>query len=75
MKKCVLPIALFLLAFLITYFTLSFLLPGFRIKLEAPPAEYCFASLRHAHLFKALLSTLLGALAAALPRFLSRSSR
>jgi len=43
-------------AFCAFYLGLCFLIPGLRIKLEAPPMEYFFSSLSHLVLIKALVS-------------------
>ena len=55
MKK-ILPLALFVLAFIAAYMILCFAIGGFRIKLDAPPFEYFMASISHMMFFKALVS-------------------
>ena len=72
MKKPILSILLFLIVFVAAYLALCFLIPGLRIKLDAPPAAYFRASITHMLPFKAVLSLLAGAAAAAVPLFLRR---
>ena len=69
MKKPLLSAILFLLIFAITYLTLSFLIPGLRIKLDATPAVYFIKSLHHMAFFKSLLSLPAALIAAAIPWF------
>jgi len=56
MKKKLIPLVMFVLAFIATYLVICFAIPGMRIKLEAEPAEYFFRSLSHMALFKAIIS-------------------
>ena len=67
MKKELLSMLLFFLGFSGAYLALCFLIPGLRIKLEAPPMEYFIGSLRHNALFKGLISVVVGVIAGALP--------
>ena len=74
MKKHLLPLALAGLFFIFTYLSLCYLVPGLRIKLAAPPMEYSFASITHMVFFKALLSSLIAVIAAAIPWLTDRKS-
>ena len=67
MKKVVWSVVLFGLVFARVYLALCYLVPGLRIKLSAPPAEYFRASVGHMVLFKGAISLIAGLLAAALP--------
>ena len=69
MKKPLFSAILFLLIFAATYLTLSFLIPGLRIKLDATPMAYFLASLTHMAFFKFLLSLPAALIAAAIPWF------
>lgn len=73
MKKAVFSGILFFILFAAVYFILCFLIPGLRIKLEAPPAEYFFASITHMGFVKTLLSLPAAVIAAAVPWFISRN--
>ena len=74
MKKTLFSVALFLLVFAAAYLVLCYLVPGLRIKLAAPPMEYSFASITHMFFFKALLSSLIAVIAAAIPWLTDRKS-
>ena len=67
MKKVVWSVVLFGLVFALVYLALCYLVPGLRIKLSAPPAEYFRASVGHMVWFKGAISLVAGLLAAALP--------
>ena len=69
MKKPLFSAILFLLLFAVTYLTLSFLIPGLRIKLDATPMTYFLSSLTHMAFFKFLLSLPAALIAAAMPWF------
>ena len=72
MKKHLLSLLLFLIGFTAAYLAMCYLVPGLRIKLSAPPAEYFRESVQHMVLFKAVVSLLVGAVAAALPLLFKR---
>ena len=74
MKKTLFSVSLFLLVFAAAYLALCYLVPGLRIKLAAPPMEYFFASITHMFFFKALLSSLIAVIAAAIPWLTGRKS-
>jgi len=50
-------LVLFIVSFLVIYLSMCYLVPGFRIKLSAPPLEYFLASIQNAVLFKTVIST------------------
>ena len=60
------------LAFIVTYIALCYVVPGWRIKLEAEPLAYFKASLKHMMVVKLAVSASMGLLAAGLPRILKR---
>jgi len=62
MKRKALSVVLFVVAFIATYLILCFGIPGMRIKLEAEPAEYFFASIKHMAWLKSLISLVVGAI-------------
>lgn len=63
----------FVLIFFLTYYALCFLVPGWKLKLAAGPAEYFWASVRHMASLKFILSAAVGLLAAWLiGRFLKK---
>ena len=68
MKLAILAAAVFAAA----YLTMCCLIPGMRIKLAAPPAEYFRESVRHMAPFKGAVSLAARLIAGALP-WLSRS--
>ena len=61
-RKTLSAIILFVVAFVVTYLILCFGIPGMRIKLEAGPAQYFLASVKHMALFKSLISLVVGAI-------------
>ncbi|MBR2223579.1 MAG: hypothetical protein IKM38_04110 [Christensenellaceae bacterium] len=67
MKKKTLSAVLFVVVFIAVYLILCFGIPGLRIKLEAEPIEIFFASISHMVFFKAIVSLIAAALAAAVP--------
>lgn len=56
MKKAFYRSLLAVTAFIVTYIALSFLIPGWRIKLEAEPLVYFMASLKHMAAVKLVIS-------------------
>ncbi len=72
MKKLLRSLVLFAVGFAAAYLAMCYLVPGLRIKLSAPPAEYFRESVQHMVLFKAAVSLLVGAAAAALPLLFKR---
>ena len=73
MKKAVFSGVLFFILFAAVYFILCFLIPGLRIKLEAPPAKYFFVSITHMWFIKTLLSLPASVIAATVPWFIPRN--
>lgn len=56
MKKKIISLVLFLIAFIATYLIICFAIPGMRIKLEAETVEYFFKSIIHMAFFKTMVS-------------------
>ena len=54
------------------YLAMCYLIPGMRIKLAAPPAEYFRESVRHMAPFKGAVSLAAGLIAGALPWLIRR---
>lgn len=54
---------LFTVAFVLTYFSLCYILPGWRIKLAADAATYFVESIKHMALIKFLISGAVGLVA------------
>lgn len=69
MKRRLFFLILFFIGFVGAYLFLSFCISAFRIKLEAPPLEYFFASLKHMVLFKSLISFVIGIILGLMERF------
>ena len=67
MKKKTLSAVLFVVVFIAVYLILCFGIPGLRIKLEAEPIEIFRESISHMVFFKAIVSLIAAALAAAVP--------
>lgn len=63
---------LFLLAFVGTWFLLSFGVPSLRIKMDSADGDFFGASLRHMAFLKFLGSTALGMVVAIIPRTLGK---
>ncbi len=63
MKKPITSLIIFVVVFIAAYLMLCYW-PGFRIKLYAPPMEYFVESIKHMVVFKALVSVVVGLLAA-----------
>ena len=72
MKKAVWSGILFVLVFLVVYLALCYLIPGLRLKLAAPPAEYFRESMGHMVWFKGAIALAVGLVAAALPWLFSK---
>jgi len=66
-KKPVLSILLSMAAFAASYLALCYLVPAWRIKLQADPATYFVESVRHMALLKGLLSLAVGLIAGVFP--------
>ena len=56
MKKKLVSVVLFLIAFIATYLFICFAIPGMRIKLDAAPIAYFFKSITHMVFFKTVIS-------------------
>ena len=67
MKKIIISLALFLIAFITTYLIICFAIPGMRIKLEAAPMEYFFNSIIHMAFFKTMVSLVVALIFGAIP--------
>lgn len=62
MKRKAASVVLFVAVFVATYLIICFCIPGMKIKLEAEPTEYFFASIKHMAVFKSLISLVIGAI-------------
>jgi len=60
MKRNILLSLLFVMAFAITYLTLCYMVPGWRIKLDAEPFVYFIESLKSMVFIKATISLVVG---------------
>ena len=69
MKKRILSALLGIVGFCVAYLYLCYLVPGWRIKLEAEPVVYFVKSLQHMAFLKGLISVVAGAMLAAIPYF------
>ncbi|MBE6996285.1 MAG: hypothetical protein E7429_06135 [Ruminococcaceae bacterium] len=67
MKKKLIALALFIIAFVAAYFIICFAIPGMRIKLDAAPMEYFFKSITHMAFFKTLVSLVVALIFGAIP--------
>ena len=67
MKRYILPVALFAIAFIITYMGLCYFVPGWKIKLSAEPMVYFVESIRHMALMKTIISFAAGIVVGAIP--------
>lgn len=65
MKRTVISLFLGVIGFCLTYLALCYLIPGWRIKLDAEPMVYFLASLRSMVLLKTGISGMMGILAMA----------
>jgi hypothetical protein len=66
MKKSLLSILIFIIAFVATYIIVCYF-PGMMIKLQAPPKEYFIENLKHMAPFKSVIAFLVGVIAAIIP--------
>lgn len=62
MKKNILLSVLFVAVFVITYFVLCFMIPEWRIKLEADPFIYFIESVKSMAFIKTMISLVVGAI-------------
>lgn len=62
MKKWILRICLFTVVFCAAYLACCYLIPGWRLKLEADPCTYFVATIRSMVLIKASISALVAAI-------------
>ena len=67
MKRMLASAVMGLVGFCITYVALCYLVPGWRIKLEAEPMVYFLESMKSMALIKCLISAFAGILLAAVP--------
>lgn len=67
MKKFCISAILAMIAFMAAYVALCYLVPGWRLKLEAPAMEYFVASLRHMVLLKGLIAGAAALVTATIP--------
>lgn len=67
MKKKIVSVALFLIAFIATYLIVCFGIPGMRIKLEAAPMEYFLKSVTHMMFFKTMVSLVVALIVGLIP--------
>ena len=73
MKKLLISVILAVIVFAAVYVALCYMVPGWRLKLEAPAMEYFAASLRHMVLLKGLIAGAAAAVAVAVQRRISRT--
>ena len=73
MKKLLISVILAVIAFMAVYVALCYMVPGWRLKLEAPAMVYFAASLRHMVLLKGLIAGAAAAVAVAVQRRISRT--
>ena len=71
MKKASIAL-LFVIVFVATYLVICFAIPGMRIKLDAAPAEYFLASIRHMAFVKTAASLVTALMAGAFPFLFNR---
>ena len=67
MKKLLISVILAVIVFAAVYVAQCYMVPGWRIKLEAPAMEYFAASLRHMALLKGLAAMAVALVAATVP--------
>ena len=60
MRRKVLLSVLFIVIFAVTYLGLCYLIPGWRIKLEAEPVVYLIESIKSMALIKTVISLVVG---------------
>ena len=75
LKRKTISLILFVLAFIAAYLIMCFGIPGLRIKLEAEPAEYFLASIRHMALFKSIVSLIVGIIIGVLPLLIGKKKQ
>ena len=73
MKKLLISVILAVIVFAAVYVAQCYMVPGWRIKLEAPAMEYFAASLRHMVLLKGLIAAAAAAVAVAVQRRISHT--
>ena len=69
MKKASIALLLFVIVFVATYLVICFAIPGMRIKLDAAPAEYFLASIRHMAFVKTAASLVAALVVGTIPLF------
>ena len=74
MKKKLISLTVFLIAFIATYLIICFAIPGMRIKLDAAPMEYFFKSITHMAFFKTMVSLVIALVLGAIPLWLRNKS-
>lgn len=67
MKKFCISAILAVFVFLAVYVALCYMVPGWRLKLEAPAMEYFVASLRHMALLKGFMAMAVALVTATVP--------
>ena len=72
-KTATISAILAVVGFMAVYVALCYLVPGWRLKLEAPAMVYFAASLRHMVLLKGLIAGAAAAVAVAVQRRISRT--
>ena len=73
MKRFIISVAIFLVAFIISYIGLCYLIPGWRIRLAADATTYFIKSIRHMIFLKSIISFGIGAVLAGIP-FLTKQA-
>ena len=73
MKKLLISVILAVIVFAAVYVAQCYMVPGWRLKLEAPAMVYFAASLRHMVLLKGLIAAAAAAVAVAVQRRKSRT--
>lgn len=67
MKKMRISVALFFIAFIAAYLACCYLIPGWRIKLEADTVTYLIKSIHHMVFIKGLIALAVGLVVGAVP--------
>lgn len=75
MKTKGLSSVLFIIVFIVVYIALCYVVPGWRIKLEADPATYLVESLSHMAVIKSLIALIAAYAAAAIPNVIKRAKK
>ena len=75
MKKKMVLMVIFVLAFIVTYTLLCFVYPGGKMALEATPFDYIRLALTHMALFKILVSLVVALVVGAIPMIVERKKR